>query len=168
MKSIITGSSETPSTHDQTTQSSLLAIKRNQNLVIDLDMFKYDNYLLPIVEFFKYYPLLTALKKKENVSMFLLSKAYSFASYIKEEQRITFEIHNRQTSITKTQLCSFLGLPQTDDMINLDSVTNTSLLEMFCQMWYKETLNVALMLWKPNLPPQRNGLFTLLFKAFSD
>lgn len=80
------------------------------------------------------------LSKMENVPLSLLSKAYSSALYIKEEQRIKFEIHNSTTSITKYRFCSLLGLPQTEVMINPEMVTSATLIEMFYQMGYKETL----------------------------
>lgn len=98
--------------------------------------------------------------------MSMLSKAYYYACYIKEEQRITFEILNHKTSISKSRFCSVLGLLLSDDMINPEFVSNAALLEMFYQMGCKETLTVISKLRKPNLPPQLNGLFTLLFKAF--
>ncbi|CAI9290320.1 unnamed protein product [Lactuca saligna] len=47
--------------------------------------------------------------------MSLLSKSYSSGCYFKEGQIITFEVHNRKTSITKSRFCSLLGLAQNDD-----------------------------------------------------
>ena len=160
------GSSETPSVHE--VKSSLLFIKLNQNLVIDLASCKYDSYMLPIVECVKHYPLTVTLTMMENIPVSLLSKAYSSASFIKEEQKITFEIQNCKTSISKSRFFLVLGLRQSDDMINPESVTSAALLKMFYQMWYKETLIVVSKFWKPNLLPQWNDLFTLLFKDFSE
>lgn len=51
-------------------------------------------------------------------------------------------------------------------MLNLESISTTALLDMFYQMGYKETLTSVSKFKKPNLPPQWNGLFTLLFKGF--
>lgn len=99
--------------------------------------------------------------------MSLLCKAYSSASYIKEENKIIFDIHDQKTSITKSRLCSLLGLPQSEDMINLETISNDALLEMFYKMGYKETLSMVSKFHKPNLPPQWNALFTILFKGFS-
>lgn len=104
------GSSETPSVNEHTGQSLLLNIKQNQNLVLDLDPLKNDNYMLPIVECLKYSPLVKALTTSEIVSMSLLSKAYSTACYIKKEQWITFEVHIQKTSISKSRFFSLLGL----------------------------------------------------------
>ena len=164
----MTASSETPSVQEQSGQSLLLAIKPNQNLVIDLDPCKYDSYLLIIVECLRYSPLITVLTKSKSDLMSLFSKAYSFACYLKEEQRITFEVHNRTTSITKSRFFSILGLAQTYDMIDLESVTNSALLKMFYQVGYKGTLAAISMFRKPNLSPQWNGVFNLIFKAFPE
>lgn len=38
---------------------------------------------------------------------------------------------------------------------------------MFYQMGYLENFTLLSMFRKPNLPPMRNELFTLLFKSFS-
>ena len=121
-----------------------------------------------IVECLKYSPLITALTKTESVLMSLLSKDYSFAWYLKEEQRTTFEVHNRTTSIIKSRFCSILGLAQTDDMIDPESITNSALLKMFYQVGYKGTLAAISMFRKPNLSPQWNGVFNLIFKAFPE
>lgn len=53
-------------------------------------------------------------------------------------------------------------------MIDPEYVTNSKILEIFYQMGYKETLTTVSKYTKPNLPPQWNKLFTLLFKAFSE
>ena len=90
----------------------------------------------------------------ENVPLLILSKAYSSENYIKEEQRIMFEIHDRKTSITKSWFCSLLQLPQTDDMIKPESVTSVALLEMFYRMGYKKTITAVSKFRKPDLPPQ--------------
>ncbi|CAI9276876.1 unnamed protein product [Lactuca saligna] len=52
-------------------------------------------------------------------------------------------------------------------MINLETISSAALLEMFYQMGYKETLSTLLKFYKPNLPPQWNALFTIMFKSFS-
>lgn len=96
------GASETLLVQDQTAKSSLIAIKKNQNLVIDLEPCKYDRYLLLIVECLKYSPLTVALTEMENVPMSHLSKSYSFGTFLKVEERITLEILNHKTSISKS------------------------------------------------------------------
>lgn len=129
--------------------------------MIDLDLCKYDNFMLPIVECLQYSPLTIALTKMENVPISLLSKAYSSASFIKEEQRIVFEIHNRKTSISKSRFCSVIGLPQSDNMINPESVSNAALLEMFYQTGYKENLDAVFI--SGNLICRPNGMASSLY-----
>ncbi|CAI9291697.1 unnamed protein product [Lactuca saligna] len=160
------GSSETPSIQDRFAQLSLLTITPKQNLILDLDPLKCDSYMLPIIECFKYSCLVKAMTTSEIVLMPLLSKAYSYACYIKEVQRITFEVHDRKTSITKSRFCSLLGLAHTDDMVDPDSVFIATIMKMFFQMGYKETLTTISKFWKANLPLQWNWLFTRLFKSF--
>ena len=89
----------------------------------------------------------------EAIPMSLLSKAYSFTSFVKEENKISFEIHDRKASITKARFCTILGLPQIADMINPESISNRALLEMFYQIGYKENLTSVSKFQKPNLPP---------------
>lgn len=89
----------------------------------------------------------------ELVLMSLLSKAYSSASLVKVENKISFEIHDWKTSITKAYFYTILGLPQIADMINPESISNRALLEMFYQIGYKENLTSVSKFQKPNLPP---------------
>ena len=74
--------------------------------------------MLPIIEWLKYSPLVTALTKVECVPMSLLLKAYSSTSYIKEEERIEFEISDKNTFITKSRFYSLLGLTYDDSIVN--------------------------------------------------
>ena len=68
---------------DQTASSSLLTIKPNQNLIIQLDPFLYDSYMLHVVECLNYSPMVIALTQVESVPMSLLSQVYFTASYDK-------------------------------------------------------------------------------------
>lgn len=147
-------------------QASLLAVKQHQNWVIDLDPVKYDIFMLPMIECLKYSPLTIAISRMQNVPLSIMSKAYLSANYVEEEQSITFEIHNNKTSITKSQLCSLLQLPQSDDIIKLEMATSAALLEIFYQMDYKENLTAVSKFKNPYLPPHWNWLFTLLLKGF--
>ena len=80
---------ESSSIQEHTAQSSLIMIKPNQNLIIDFIPFKYDSFMLQIVECLKYSPLVHALSKVECVPMSVLSQVYSSANYIKVEECIT-------------------------------------------------------------------------------
>ncbi|CAI9284802.1 unnamed protein product [Lactuca saligna] len=70
--------------HDQTAHSTLLTVKPNQLMIVDIEPYKYEPYLRPIFECLKYSPLVHALTKMEDVPITLLSKAYSSASSIKK------------------------------------------------------------------------------------
>lgn len=87
--------------------------------------------MLPIVECLKYSPLVIALTKVECVPMSPLSKAYSTAAYVKEEERISFEVFEKKTSVTKARFCSLLGLAHDDSLINLDSISTAQIFDMF-------------------------------------
>lgn len=135
-------------------------------MILDLYPTKYDGFLQPIVECLRYSPLVITLTMYEIIPMVLMSKAYSTASYQKEEQRITFEIFNKKTDITKSHFCSMLGLPQKGDLIDPKSISNFAIMDMLFQMGYKEVLFAVSMFKNPNLPPIWNRMLTLLFKSF--
>lgn len=124
-------------------QSSILNLKANQNMILDLEPAKYDGFLQPITECLRYSPLFIALTKSGIVPLVHLSKSYSTASYQKGEELITFEIFNHKSQITKSRFCNPLGLPQGRDLVDPKSVSNSAILEMFYQMGYKEVLNAV-------------------------
>lgn len=124
--------------------------------------------MLTIIERLKYSPLVTALIKFKSVPMLLLSKVYSSVAYIKEAERITFDIFEKKTSISKARFCSLLGLTLVDSMVNPDSISTAQIVEMFYQMGYTKLIPAISKFRKPNLPLQWNDLFTLLCKGFSE
>ncbi|KAL7585173.1 hypothetical protein Lser_V15G45228 [Lactuca serriola] len=81
-------SSKNISVQDQTAHLSLLAVKKHQNLIIDLDLVRYDPFLLPLIQCLKYSLLTIVMFQVGNVPLPILSKAYTTANYVKEEQRI--------------------------------------------------------------------------------
>lgn len=85
--------------------------------------------------------------------MSLLSKAYSSASYIKEEQHITIEVFDKKTSILKARFCSLLGLSNNASMVNPDTISTAQIVEMFYQMGYKDLITSISTFRKLNLPP---------------
>ncbi|KAL7610282.1 hypothetical protein Lser_V15G13610 [Lactuca serriola] len=135
---------ESSSVQDTSVHSNLLVIKPNQNLIIDLMPSAYEPYMLQILECLKYSPLVIALS-----------------------QRIHFDIHNEKTSISKNYLCALLGLAHEPTIVNPDSITTGKLFSMVYNMGYTETLTTVTKFKKSCLPPQWNGLFTLLFKGLS-
>lgn len=74
------------SAQDQITSSAFLTIKPNQNMIIELNPFLYDSYMLQVVECLTYSPLVVALTQFEAVPMSLLSQVYSSASYEKNKE----------------------------------------------------------------------------------
>ena len=113
----------------------------------------------------QYSPLVVALTKVESVPMSLLSQVYSTSIYNKVKEMIFFEIFNHKTSISKARFYLLLRLIVNDSMFNLDSITITQLFTMFYDMGYTEVLTMVTKFKKSCLPPQWNGLFTLLFKS---
>lgn len=100
--------------------------------------------------------------------MSYLSHIYSTAHYNKVIERIHFGIHNEKTSISKNRFCTLLGLAHEPTMVNPDSITTGQLFSMFYNMGYTETPTTMTKFKKSCLPPQWNGLFTLLFKGLSE
>ncbi|KAL7605831.1 hypothetical protein Lser_V15G17664 [Lactuca serriola] len=111
------------SAHDQTATSSLLTIKPNQNMIIELCPFVYDSYMLYVVECLKYSPLGFALTQVEAIPMSLLSQVYSSATYDKNKDRVYFTIHDKKSSISKAKFCSILGLAIDSSIISPDFIT---------------------------------------------
>ncbi|CAI9264710.1 unnamed protein product [Lactuca saligna] len=109
-----------------------------------------------------------ALSMIENVPLIHLSKAFSTARYLESGSIITFEVGTQQTSITKAGFSQLLGFPASRDLIDPESISSSSILEMFFQKGYLENLAILSKFKKPNLPPMWNGIFNLIFKSFSE
>ena len=112
--------------------------------------------------------MVRALSTVECVPMSLLSQVYSSAKFIKAEERIMFEIFDKKYSVSKVRFCTLLKLPCGDSTVNPESVTTAQHFEMFYNMGYNNILSTITKVKKSCLPPQWNGLFTLLFKRFSE
>ena len=82
--------------------STLLLIKPNQNLLIDLTPFLYDTYMYQVVECLKYSPLVNALSTVEVVPMACLLQIYSIATYDKALEKVYFDILNQKALISRT------------------------------------------------------------------
>nr|KAJ0213192.1 hypothetical protein LSAT_V11C400185240 [Lactuca sativa] len=156
---------ESSSVQETTGRSILLAIKANQNLLIDLSPFLYDNYMYYVVECLKYSPLVKALSTVEFVPMACPTQTYSTATYNKGAEKIFFDILNQRASISKNRFCSLLGLSYNESMVNPNSISTGQLFSMFYNMGYIETLATVTRFKKSCLPPKWDGLFTLLFKG---
>ena len=145
----------------------MLKIKPNQNLIIQLDPFLYDSYMLHIVECLNYSPMI-ALTQVESIPMSLLSHVYFTASYNKCKERIFFEIFNHKTSVSTARFCSLLGLVVDASIISPDFITTTQLFSMFYDMGYMDVLTTVTKFKNSCLPTQWNGLLTLLYKGLSE
>ncbi|KAL7589612.1 hypothetical protein Lser_V15G41251 [Lactuca serriola] len=156
------------SAHDQTATSSLLTIKPNQNMIIELTPFVYDSYMLYVVECLKYSPLVFALTQVEAVPMSLLSQVYSSATYDRNKDRIYFTIHDKKSSISKAKFYSILGLAVDSSIISPDFITTAQLFTMMYEMGYTDVLTTITKVMKSYLPAQWNGLLTLLIKGLAE
>ncbi|XP_023752373.1 uncharacterized protein LOC111900726 [Lactuca sativa] len=116
---------ESSSVHDTSVRQPLLAIKAQQNLIIDLTPFVYEPYMLYVVECLKYSPLVDTLIKVEVVPMSFLSFVYSTAFYDKANERIHFELHDEKISISKSRFCALIGLSQ-DQSLLVQSLVSSS------------------------------------------
>ena len=61
--------------------------------------FKYDAYMLQVVECLKYSPMVNALTKVDIIPMSLLSQVYSSAKYVKAKERILYKIHDKKSCL---------------------------------------------------------------------
>ncbi|CAI9281062.1 unnamed protein product [Lactuca saligna] len=98
----------------------------------------------------------------KHVPLVRLSKAFSTASYQQHESVITYEIDSHKTSISMSRFSQLLGFSQARDLTDSDSISSSATQEMFYQIERYTKFK------KPNLSPMWNGLFTLLFKSFSE
>ncbi|KAL7612051.1 hypothetical protein Lser_V15G04885 [Lactuca serriola] len=156
------------SAHDQSASSSLLTIKPNQNMIIEMSPFLYDSYMLYVVECLKYSPLVLALTQVEAIPMSLLSQVYTTASYDRHKDRIFFSIHDKKTSVSKTRFCTLLGLAVDSSVISPDFITTTQIFTMIYEMGYTDVLTSIAKVKKSCLPSQWNGLLTLLIKGLAE
>ncbi|CAI9266058.1 unnamed protein product [Lactuca saligna] len=61
---------------------------------------------------------------------------------------------------------SLLKFPASADHVDPETISSSSILEMFYQMGYLENLALLSKFIKPNIPSVWNGLFMLFFKSF--
>ncbi|KAL7588162.1 hypothetical protein Lser_V15G40899 [Lactuca serriola] len=148
--------------------SHILPIRPHQCLVIDLNPLAYDSYMLPIIECLKYSQIAPALSRIESVPMEILSQVYATAYYDKSVERVFFEVADHKTSISRQRFCTLLGLAADPTRINPETIPIGHLYNMFYNMGYTEVLTSVAKFKKSCLPPQWNGMFTVLFKGLSE
>ncbi|KAL7606592.1 hypothetical protein Lser_V15G17506 [Lactuca serriola] len=148
--------------------SHILLIRPQQSLIIDLTPQVYDAFMFPIIECLKYSPISPALTKVEAVPMEFLSQIFATAHYDKAVDRIFFDVLDHKASISKQRFCSILGFEPDSTRVNPESIPVGHLFSMFYNMGYTEVLTTVTKFKKSCLPPQWNGLFTVLFKGLSE
>ncbi|KAL7609467.1 hypothetical protein Lser_V15G13968 [Lactuca serriola] len=148
--------------------SHILPIRPQQSLIIDLTPQVYDAFMFPIIKCLKYSPLAPALTKAEAVPMEFLSQIFATAHYDKSVDRIFFDVIDHKASISKQRFCSILGFEPYSSRVNPESIPVSHMFSMFYNMGYTEVLTTVTKFKKSFLPPQWNGLFTVLFKGLSE
>ncbi|KAL7597933.1 hypothetical protein Lser_V15G27207 [Lactuca serriola] len=148
--------------------SHILPIRPQQSLVIDITPHVYDVFMFPIIECLKYSLIAPALTKVEAVPMEFLSQIFATTHYDKAVDRIFFDVLDHKASISKQYFCSILGFEPDSTRVNPESIPVGHLFSMFYNMGYTEVLTTVTKFKKSCLPPQWNGLFTLLFKGLSE
>ncbi|KAL7586079.1 hypothetical protein Lser_V15G41333 [Lactuca serriola] len=88
--------------------------------------------------------------------------------YDKAVDRIFFDVLDPKASISKQRFCSILGFEPDSTRVNPESIPVGHMFSMFYNMGYTEVLTTVTKFKKSCLPPQWNGLFTILFKGLSE
>ncbi|KAL7586246.1 hypothetical protein Lser_V15G38226 [Lactuca serriola] len=148
--------------------SQILPIRPQQCLVIDLNPLAYDSYMSPVIECLKYSQIATALSRIETVPMVALSQVYATAYYDKVVDRVFFELAEHKTSVSRQRFCTMLGLAVDPSRVHPETIPVGMLFNMFYNMGYTKVLTSVAKFKKSCLPPQWNGLFTVLFKGLSE
>ena len=124
--------------------------------------------MFPIIECLKYSPIAPALTRAEAVPMEFLSQIFANAHYDKVVDRIFFDVFEHKASISKQRFCTLLGFEPDSSRVNPKTIPMGHLFKMFYNMGYTEVLTTVTKFKKSCLPPQWNGLFTVLFKGLSE
>ena len=160
-----TSSTATPTLSEVNIQ---LSVKSGQCLIIDLESSQYSTLMRPMIECLKHSPLNTAFTISPRVPLIHLSTAYSTAVYNESTADVTFKIGDKSFTITKRTFSDLLGLPSTVDLQDPLSIEPLTLQKLFFQMGYSGDISRLSNFKKMHLPPMWNGLFTILFKSFSE
>ncbi|KAL7587460.1 hypothetical protein Lser_V15G39921 [Lactuca serriola] len=148
--------------------SHILSIRPQQSLIIDLTPQAYDAFMFPIIECLKFSPIAPALTRAEAVPMEFLSQIFATAHYDKVVDRIFFDVFEHKASISKQRFCTLLGFEPDSSRVNPETIPMGHLFNMFYNMGYTEVLTTVTKFKKSCLPPQWNGMFTVLFKGLSE
>ena len=89
---------------------------------------------------------------------------YAYAHYDKAVDRIFFEVADHKASISRQRFGSLLGFAADPSRVNPETIPIGHLYNM----GYTEALTSVAKFKKSCLPPQWNGMFTVLFKGLSE
>ncbi|KAL7603874.1 hypothetical protein Lser_V15G20006 [Lactuca serriola] len=148
--------------------SHILPICPQQSLIIDLTPHSYDAFMFPIMECLKYSPIAPSLTRVEAVPMEFLSQIFATAHYDKVVDRIFIDVFEHKASISKQRFCMLLGFEPDSSRVNPKTIPMGHLFNMFYNMGYTEVLTTIVKFKKSCLPPQWNGMFTVLFNGLSE
>jgi len=121
-----------------------------------------------MIECLKFSRLSQALTATAQVPLVHLSTAYSSAVYNKNDQSISFEVASNKTSVSLSRFRKLFDLPSSEHTIHPDSVSPANIQNAFYRIGYSGDISKLSNFMKSSLPPVWNGLFTILFKSFSE
>lgn len=145
--------SKTTSFADQSASIIMLNVKPKQNIILDLDSSHYNETLRPMIKCLWFSPLVQAFTIAESVPLVHLSKAYLSANYSQSKGVIHFEVASHNTSISKSRFCRILGLASFEGLVDLKSISTSTLIDMFYQIGYIGDISLFSKFRKPLLPP---------------
>ena len=125
------GPSKNTSFAGQSTSVIMLNLKPGQDLILDLGLSRYNETLRLMIWCLRYSPLSQALTMAILIPLVHLFKAYSFATYIRADGIITFEVATNRTPINKARLYKMLLLDSSEGLVDPYSISSTDLIDMF-------------------------------------
>lgn len=119
---------------DQTTSSTHLIVKGNQNLILDVDESKYTIVVQPSIVCLKHSVLRKALTHYSKVPTSALILAYTSANYNTVKDVMNFEVLGHKTYITKSGFCKLLGLRTGEGFLNMELSDPISIIKVYLQL----------------------------------
>lgn len=142
---------------DQSSSSSLLNIKLNQNMVLLLDPTKYSPLVQPLISCLDHSVSKKYLVLVEDVPISQLQLAFSTASYNKQMDVMKFLLQGVKTTISNSNFCKLLGLSIVEDLISPNNIYTLTIIQVYNQMGYISDLSVLSRLKKFSLTPIWNA-----------
>lgn len=135
-------------------------------MVAVLDPMKYSQLVQPLIVCLDHSMLKKALVSVEDVPISQLLSAYSITSYNKQMDVMNFELQGVKMSISMFNFYKLLVLSTAEDLIALDKISASTIIQACHQMGYNSNLSVLSQFKKSALPPIWSALFTIMFKCF--